>query len=113
MKDRLFLLTPGFFNEQRGPLYCGDSVSIEGLLSLFPSLHECIEVTHIPFQKPREKIVSLLGTENQSAPVLILSSDAQTVEGVAIKAIGEERYIDDEKEIRHYLSAKYSLPRAS
>jgi hypothetical protein len=113
MKDRLFLLSPGFFEEQRGPLYCGDSLPIEGLLSLFPSLRESIDVRHVAFQKPREEIVAILGAEHQSAPVLVLGQDAQLVEGVAVKTIGKERYVDDEKEIRRYLSARFALPGAS
>ena len=40
MKDTLYLLRPGFFNAGVGPLYCGDSLPVEGLLSFFPQLRE-------------------------------------------------------------------------
>ena len=113
MKDRLFLLSPGFFKEQQGPFYCADSVPIEGLLSLFPSLHELIEVNHVSFQKPREMIVALLGTDNQSAPVLVLGTDENVVEDVAVKTVGGERYIDNEGDIRRYLSKRFALPTAA
>ncbi|MFC4312576.1 DUF3088 family protein [Steroidobacter flavus] len=33
MKDQLYLLRPGFFNATLGPLYCNDSVPVEGFLS--------------------------------------------------------------------------------
>ncbi len=113
MKDRLFLLTPGFFNGQHGPLYCGDSLPIEGLLSLFPSLGESIDVVHVAFQKPREKIVAVLGEGHQSAPVLVLATDAVVADDLPVKISGGERFIDDEKAIRQYLSARFNLPTAS
>ncbi|MBU0869008.1 MAG: DUF3088 family protein, partial [Alphaproteobacteria bacterium] len=44
MKDQLYLMQPGFINAGLGPFYCGDSVSVEGLLGFFPELREKVDV---------------------------------------------------------------------
>lgn len=109
MKDQLFIMTPGFMNDDKGPFYCGDSVSVEGLLGFFPELRKKIDVTYIDFPRPRQAIIDLLDTEHQSVPVLILSPDSDTAEA---KTINGRMFIDDEKAIRAYLSATCNLPAA-
>ncbi len=76
MKDQLFLLSPGFFNAGIGPLYCGDSVAVEGLLSFCPTLRDLIDVHYIDFKRPRALLVDALGEAYQSVPVIILADDA-------------------------------------
>jgi hypothetical protein len=112
VKDKLFLMTPGFTNAGLGPYYCGDSVPVEGLLGFFPELRDRVDVTYIGFPRPRQAIVDLIGEEHQSVPVLVLADDAQNVSGVETKSADGRRYIDDEKQIRHYLSARHDLPTA-
>ena len=73
MKDTLFLLKRGFSNAGLGPLYCGDSVSVEGMLSFFPELRGKVDVRSIHLARPRQDLVAELGEENQSVPVLILA----------------------------------------
>ncbi|WP_309605640.1 DUF3088 family protein [Phenylobacterium sp.] len=113
MKDQLFLLKPGFHNAGLGPLYCGDSVSIEGLLSFCPDLRTLVDVHYLDFQRPRSPLVSWLGKDHQSVPVIILA-DATRVDdpGVAPRQAQGRRYIADEKLIRRYLSSQYDLPQA-
>ncbi len=79
MKDQLYLLSPGFMNGGLGPLYCGDSVSVEGMLSFFPALRDLVEVHYIDFKRPRSALIDLLGEDHQSVPVLILA------DGIAVK----------------------------
>lgn len=112
MKDKLFLMKPGFTNAGLGPFYCGDSVSVEGLLGFFPELRDHIEVTYIDFPRPRQGIVDLIGADHQSVPVLVLAEDQTGDAGVETKTTGDRRYIDDEKLIRQYLSAQHNLPTA-
>jgi len=52
MKDQLYLLRPGFFNAGLGPLYCGDSLPIEGMLSFFPQLRTLLDVHYLEFPRP-------------------------------------------------------------
>ena len=112
MTDKLFLMTPGFRNAGLGPFYCGDSVSVEGLLGFFPALREKLDVTYIDFPRPRRAIVELIGEANQSVPVLVLAEDASIPSGMNPKEAEGHRYIDDERLIRQYLSARHALPTA-
>jgi hypothetical protein len=111
MKDQLFLLKPGFSNADKGPLYCGDSVAVEGLLGFFPSLREKVDVHYIDFPRPRAGIVALIGAENQSVPVLVLNS-ASEVQGAICKTAHGKNFIDDEAQIRSYLSLRHGVATA-
>lgn len=110
MKDQLFLMQPGFTNAGMGPFYCGDSVSVEGLLGFFPELREKVDVEYIPFTRPRQPIAEMLGAENQSIPVLVLA-EADGADFGAKTANGHA-FISDERKIRDYLSGKFGLPEA-
>ena len=113
MKDTLFLLKPGFSNAGLGPLYCGDSVSVEGMLSFFPELREKVDVRYIDFARPRQDLVSRLGEDNQSVPVLVLDAGVDVKDnGIVPHTAGEVRYLADERLIRRYLSAQYGVPQA-
>ncbi len=113
MKDILFLMQPGFFNAQLGPLYCGDSAAVEGMLSFFPQLREIIEVRYAAFPWPRTELVEMLGEDHQAIPVLVLAPDRRIKDGGVTpgKARGR-RYLDKEHVIRRYLSSQYGFPRA-
>ncbi|MGU7779024.1 DUF3088 domain-containing protein [Burkholderia sp. PU8-34] len=110
MKDTLFILRPGFFKDSEGPFYCGDSVSVEGLLSFYPQLRDAVDVEYIDAPRPRQPIVALIGEDNQSAPVLVLGA-AQTPkdEAIAVKEHNGMRFIDAPADIRRYLSSQYGV----
>jgi hypothetical protein len=113
MKDTLYLLRPGFFNAGVGPLYCGDSLPVEGLLSFFPQLRTLLEVHYLDFPRPRAALVESLGEEHQGIPVLILSEERVIAdEELTPKTARGKRFFADERSIRRYLSAQYSLPEA-
>jgi len=113
MKDQLYLLKPGFHNAGIGPLYCGDSLPVEGLLSFFPQLRSLIDVHYIDFPRPRAVLVSALGESHQGIPVLILSDDRKvTHDALTPNSANGKRFFSDERSIRQYLSAQYDLPEA-
>lgn len=112
MKDQLFLMKPGFTNAGIGPFYCGDSVPVEGLLSFFPRLRTALEVTYVDFPRPRRLIVDLVGEDHQSVPVLVLADGAEVPSSVEVQSANGRRFIDDERQIRAYLSARHDLPTA-
>ena len=114
MKDQLYMLRPGYFNATRGPLYCSDSIAVEGLLSFCPQLRTLIDVHYIEFPRPRAQLVSLLGENHQSIPVLILTPDRRIAD-VTLKAqqINGLKILDDERLIRQYLSTQYRVAQAS
>jgi hypothetical protein len=113
MKDELYLLRPGFYNVGVGPLYCGDSLPVEGLLSFFPQLRTLLDVRYLEFPRPRAALVKTLGEENQGIPVLILADERKIAdEGLTPKEAHGKRFFADERSIRRYLSAQYTLPEA-
>lgn len=114
MKDKLFILRPGFYSGAEGPFYCGDAVSVEGLLSFFPQLRDVVDVEYIDAPRPRSAIVELIGEDNQSAPVIVLGKD-QAVKDAAIdvRESNGMRFISAPDDIRRYLSSQYGVAHAS
>lgn len=111
MKDQLFMLKPGFFDGDNGPFYCGDSVAIEGMLAMFPQLREAIDIVYVDFARPRGPIVARIGAEHQSAPVLVMAAQAIAPDFSFKTALGQ-RFLDDQAQIRRYLSTRYGVASA-
>jgi hypothetical protein len=113
MKDQLYLLRPGFHNAGLGPLYCGDSLPVEGMLSFFPQLRTLLDVHYLEFPRPRAVLVSALGEGFQAIPVLILANESRLAdEELTPKEANGKRFFADERSIRRYLSAQHNLPEA-
>lgn len=113
MKDQLYLMQPGFMNAGLGPFYCGDSVSVEGMLGFFPELRDKVDVHYIAFPRPRQPLVDALSENHQSVPVLILGDEPVPHDALPEpRRAGVRRFYDDEKKIRQFLSAKFGLPEA-
>ena len=113
MKDQLFLLRPGFHNAGLGPLYCKDSMAIEGLLSFCPDLRGLVDVHYMEFPRPRAALVDALGEDHQSVPVIVLADETAIQDGgIQAKSANGHRYIDDEGMIRRYLSTQFDQPLA-
>lgn len=112
MKDTLFLLTPGFRDGDGLPYYCPYCTIFEGLLHLYPHLVSQIEVRRVAFPKPRAEIVSLVGPEHQSCPVLVVG-EAMMNSGnhPQFKTVGNLSFIDEPEDIGNYLSLTYGIPR--
>jgi hypothetical protein len=113
MKDQLFMLQPGFFEGAKGPLYCADSVAVEGLLSFAPALREAVDVHYIDLPRPRAAVVALIGEDNQSIPVLVLAPSSVIKSDIVPKTFGTQRFLNDEHIIRAYLSSQYGAPISS
>lgn len=109
-QDLLFLAAPDFVTDGDGPFYCGDSISIEGMLNLYPVLHEKLDVRRVPFNRPRQAVVELLGGENQSLPVLLLAA-ASEPGAIEFRTHNGIRFIDNEMDIRSYLSLRGGVAR--
>jgi len=111
-RDTLFLLEAGFSRpdhpaDQR--FVCPHSNLLEGLLAVQPALAERIEIQHLPFPRPRQPVIELLGEENQSLPVLILDPASPVPEGA--KQYGGHHYLQDARQIADYLAAQHGAYR--
>jgi len=112
-KDKLFLLSPDFFDGQDGPFYCPDSLPIEGLLGFYPQLRENIDVQYIDFQRPRQALVAELGLENQGAPVLILANSENIPnDEISVQEYEGRYFVNEEADIRRYLELTFGLGHA-
>jgi len=113
VKDQLYLLKPGFFNATLGPLYCSDSLPVEGMLGFFPQLRNAIDVHYVEFPRPRAPLIKLLGEANQSIPVLVLAAGRRIIDTTLEPRQANGRmFFADERSIRQYLSAQYDLAQA-
>jgi hypothetical protein len=109
-RDKLFLLRQGFeapdYPGQR--FFCWHCALLDGLLFAFPELAQRLRVERIEWPRPRLAVVSLVGKENQSVPLLVLAngetSPRQTgvYEGCA--------FISDKDQILAALSERHGFP---
>lgn len=78
MRDKLFLLKPDFIDPAYPGrhFFCWHCALLEGVLASFPELSKTLEIERVSWPRPRQVLVDLIGTANQSLPVLILANDA-------------------------------------
>lgn len=115
MRDRMFLVAPGFRDPNypggdNQTFYCPDCLTIEGVLALYPEALARLEVCRIPFERPRQAVIELIGEGDQDLPKLVLAEDAP--HELATGSHGETRYVSGVKEILAALSERYGIPKA-
>src|SRR5687768_16619568 len=107
MKDRLYLLKPDF-DGGGVQQFCSECEMVEGMLSFYPKLREEIDVRYIGFRRPRPEVVSELGPEHQSTPVIILG-DKQRAKRVPAHVKVQEAngrlFVDEPFQVCEYLAA--------
>ncbi|MFC5066975.1 DUF3088 domain-containing protein [Flaviflagellibacter deserti] len=112
MRDRLFLLRPGF-EDPAYPgqiFFCWHCALIEGVLASFPQLATNLDVERIPWPRPRMEVIRAAGEGNQSLPLLMLAEGEKpphqtgSFEGRAL--------IADKDAILIALSERHGFPRA-
>jgi hypothetical protein len=109
MKDRLFLLRPGF--EDKGTTYfCPFSAQVVGFLAYYPEVRDSLEIVELDFPKPREPLASLLGEDHQAAPMLVLAGPAVPVPNVKVGEANGHFFVEKTIEILRYLAATRSVP---
>lgn len=108
-RDKLIILAVDFsdpeFPDQT--FYCWHCALMEGLLSCYPEMAEKLDVERIPWPRPRQAVIDLIGPENQSVPVLILADDAPV--GLETGRYGDRRYVNDKDAILRALSVRYGI----
>lgn len=109
-RDKIFLLQPGFKDpSQPGRLFiCPHCNAIEGLLGSFPVLAAQIEVQRLPFSRPRNPVVGLLGEAYQSLPVLVFA-DGNDAPDYAGSANGK-RFVSSTTRILELLAERFAFP---
>jgi len=109
-RDRLIILQTGFsdpaYPGQR--FYCWHCMVMEGLLAAYPDLASRIDVERIAWPRPRPDVAGLIGTENQSVPVLVLAEDAPL--GIETGSFEGHRFVAGKEAILKVLAARHGIP---
>ena len=102
--DQLYLLKPDFHD--RGKIYfCPGCAEMVGLLEFYPPLKQRVDVHYVDYPRPRPELISLLGEENQSCPVLVLKSvppDLPT--RLKVQSANGHAFVADARAIAEYLA---------
>ena len=108
MRDTLFLIRAPFEDSTHGDgatWYCHDCAALEGALLANGQWLRSIDVRRLPFPRPRQELVALLGEENQGMPVLVLGN-ADKAPADALRFL-RRAFITDPRAIGRYLAATY------
>jgi hypothetical protein len=108
-KDRLYLLAPDF---SAGGVrqFCSECAMVEGMLGFYPRLREQVEVRYVGFARPRPEIVSELGPEHQSSPVLVIADPARAAQagmGVKVQSSNGRQFVSEPIQVCEYLAQVY------
>jgi len=111
-RDKLIILKPDFLDPAYPGtrFYCWHCALMEGVLASFPELHDRIDVQRIAWPRPRQAVIDLIGSANQSLPVLILADDAP--DELATGSFGGRRFVEGKDAILAALSTPRH-PRAT
>jgi hypothetical protein len=109
VKDRLFLLRPGF-DDGGTSYFCPYCAPVVGLLTYFPEVRDTLEIVEMDYPRPRRVLVELLGEANQSAPRLVLGGEPTAVPGIEIREANGHRFVESALPIVKYLAATRGTP---
>jgi hypothetical protein len=108
---KLFLLKPDFRDEksgENGQLYfCPPCAAINGYLAYYPQVKKDIELFYVDFKRPRQEIISLIGADNQSCPVLIADLQEKNIKPELFSSSGELYFINNPDLILTFLSHRF------
>lgn len=109
-RDKVFLIEPGFEDpKQPGQRFvCPYCNQVEGLLAAFPALAAKLDVIRVPFARPRQPVIDLLGEANQSLPVLVLAEGDTPADA---ERHGDLAFVSDTKRILELLAERHGFPR--
>jgi hypothetical protein len=105
-RDTLFVIRAPFEDpELGGTWFCTSCATMEGMLLANPHWATHIDVRRSSYPRPRTEVISMIGEDNQSLPVLVLAAGS-TPPAVAKEAEGVF-FLDEPKPIARYLAATY------
>jgi hypothetical protein len=109
MKDRLFVLRPGF--DDKGVRYfCPYSAQVIGFLTYYPQVRDTLDVIELDYAKPRAPLANLLGEAHQAAPMLVLGDTPVETEDVTIAEANGHKYVEKTLQILRYLASTRGVP---
>lgn len=109
-RDKLIILKPGF-EDPAYPgqvFYCWHCVLMEGLLASFPELAARLDVERVAWPRPRREVIELVGEENQSLPLLVLSEGETSPHQTG--TFNGRAFISEKDKILAALSDRHGIP---
>lgn len=116
-RDTLFLISPGFTDENymqsaevgsQPTYYCPYCMAVEGVIACFPEQLAQLKVERVPYALPRDSVAAILGTNNQSLPVLLLGDDIS--QEIVAEKFGKARFVAGHISVLRALSQRYGIP---
>ncbi|MDC0879877.1 DUF3088 family protein [Hellea sp.] len=113
-KDQLFLLPNDFFDNGRHE-YCPECAEMWGIINYFPIIRPSLEIIYVSIDKPRKKLVDMIGHENQNCPTLILNDKSPIYENCGLLSVNEYNFFNNVRDIGLYYSHRFktSYPRGA
>lgn len=113
-KDRLFLLPPGFEDNNRRE-FCPECAELWGVLHYYPAIKESLEICYVGIDHPRAPIEAVLGEGRWNAPTLVLGKTGLVSGDFQTQTINGATYLDSTRQIAKYFAAKFgtAMPRGS
>lgn len=109
MKDTLYLLAPGFADNDRRE-FCPECAEIWGVLAYFPAIKDALELCYQPIERPRPALVALLGEAHQNCPTLILAKNTDCGPKAQVYLANGQRFLDNARDIAKYFAHLYGTP---
>lgn len=113
-KDLLFLLPPGFEDNNRRE-FCPECAELWGVLHYYPAIKEALDIRYVGIDHPREPICELLGEGRWNAPTLILGGASPAPQMDSIKSSNGRFYLGSARQIAKYFGIRFGIahPRGS
>jgi len=113
-KDTLFLLPPGFEDNDRRE-FCPECAELWGVLHYYPAIKEALDIRYVEITHPRQPICELLGEGHWNAPTLVLSAASTMPQMDGIKSSNGRSYLGSARQIACYFGIRFGIahPRGS
>jgi hypothetical protein len=111
-RDQLFLLKRDFMDGARGPFYCPDCATLEGLLSFYPKLRDAMDVQYVDFPRPRAPVIAVVGPDNQGLPTLVIAPGPaadKALAGLDVREAQGKRFLQSTGDIGRYLARRHGI----
>ena len=111
-KDILFLLPPGFEDNERRE-FCPECAELWGVLHYYPAIKEALDIRYVGIHHPRAPICALLGDGRWNAPTLIVAAPEPDI--VGLRTDNGRAHLGSARDIAKYFARQFgtAMPRGS
>jgi hypothetical protein len=103
MKDRLYILAAPF-PDGGFEWYCNDCATLEGAMLVNTHWPDKVDVRRVPFPRPRQELINLIGAEYQGLPMLVMDKDRAPGDAIIV---GDYAILQDVRAIGRALTSRH------